>query len=489
MRNAEGDGETAAGFEPSGTLAAKSERDALRIGAALVRPHQRTISVDDRQERVDRKAMQVLLCLARSTGQEVTKEELFAAVWPGQAVSEDVLPVAVRTLRRALGDDAKAPRFIETIPRVGYRLIAPVRPATVAASRLLIALGALIGLATVILTIWWMSSVRVLPGAQKSNSEVANRAYQRGRYLATGGAEDRAAAVEELMAAIEADADFAAAHADLGWLHFESWQRGELDIDTAATMVSRLARQAIAADESLARAHRLDGVADYLLEWDFEAAERALGRALEIDPNDAETLTWSVQLLVSQGRLQEALAQTRRLGHLLAAAYEHDWEAYILNLQGRHRLALQRLLEQRELVASADVELQLAATYIWLDRPADAVPVYRRYLQQTGAAEEELARLDELARQPTISELFRLHLDVLEARGADLVAKAQMRALLGDEEDALSLLARAFELRLPSVVFVGVERGFETLRHRREFRVALLRLGLEAPETAARHER
>ncbi len=79
------------------------------------------------ERRVDYKAMQVLTCLAESPGEEVPKERIFDTVWSGTAVTDDVLTGAVSTLRRALGDDARSPRFIQTIPRVGYRLIAPVR--------------------------------------------------------------------------------------------------------------------------------------------------------------------------------------------------------------------------------------------------------------------------------------------------------------------------------------------------------------------------
>ncbi len=99
----------------------------FRLGEVLVRPHASTLEVTGELRRVDYKAMQVLLCLARDAGREVTKERILSRVWDGGAVSDDVLTGAVSTLRRALGDDPRSPRFIQTIPRVGYRLIAPLR--------------------------------------------------------------------------------------------------------------------------------------------------------------------------------------------------------------------------------------------------------------------------------------------------------------------------------------------------------------------------
>ncbi|MEM8598542.1 MAG: winged helix-turn-helix domain-containing protein [Bacteroidota bacterium] len=77
---------------------------------------------------VEPKVMAVLACLAAKAGTPVTREALMATVWPEVVVSEDALNRAVSKLRRALGDDPAAPRFIETIPTVGYRLVAPVEP-------------------------------------------------------------------------------------------------------------------------------------------------------------------------------------------------------------------------------------------------------------------------------------------------------------------------------------------------------------------------
>ena len=71
----------------------------------------------------------VLQCLVDQPGQLVTKQELLDTVWSGTTVSEGVLKVCVRRIRRALGDAATRPRFIETVHRRGYRFIAPLSSA------------------------------------------------------------------------------------------------------------------------------------------------------------------------------------------------------------------------------------------------------------------------------------------------------------------------------------------------------------------------
>jgi DNA-binding winged helix-turn-helix (wHTH) protein/tetratricopeptide (TPR) repeat protein len=75
------------------------------------------------------KTLAVLRALVAQGGQLVTKEALLAAVWPATVVSESVLTVAIRELRRALGDQARRPQFIKTVHGRGYRFIAPVTEA------------------------------------------------------------------------------------------------------------------------------------------------------------------------------------------------------------------------------------------------------------------------------------------------------------------------------------------------------------------------
>jgi DNA-binding winged helix-turn-helix (wHTH) protein len=82
--------------------------------------------------RLEPKMMDVLVSLARRAGQVVSKDELASAVWPDLYVTESVITRAIAGLRRALVDDAREPRFIETIAKRGYRLL-PV-PTPVAAS-------------------------------------------------------------------------------------------------------------------------------------------------------------------------------------------------------------------------------------------------------------------------------------------------------------------------------------------------------------------
>ncbi|HMH01386.1 MAG TPA: transcriptional regulator, partial [Terriglobales bacterium] len=98
----------------------------FRVGPWLVRPSLNSISQNGTSDRVERKVMEVLVCLAEHSGEAVPKEKLLQTVWPDTFVSDDVLKRSVSELRRVFGDDAHESRIIETIPKRGYRLVAPV---------------------------------------------------------------------------------------------------------------------------------------------------------------------------------------------------------------------------------------------------------------------------------------------------------------------------------------------------------------------------
>src|SRR6266508_4306668 len=74
--------------------------------------------------RLTPKSLALLRCLAERPGRVVTKDELFAAVWPDTTISDAALVTCIQEIRKALRDDARRPRYIETLHRRGYRFIA-----------------------------------------------------------------------------------------------------------------------------------------------------------------------------------------------------------------------------------------------------------------------------------------------------------------------------------------------------------------------------
>ena len=102
------------------------EREAFRVGGWWVEPRRNRLTRDGVSVRVEPKVMELLVCLAERPGEVLPRALLLEKVWPGVVVGDDALSLSVSKLRKALADDRRRPRFVETIPKTGYRLIAAV---------------------------------------------------------------------------------------------------------------------------------------------------------------------------------------------------------------------------------------------------------------------------------------------------------------------------------------------------------------------------
>lgn len=101
----------------------------FRLGDWLVQPDLNRVVGPDGDVRLEPRVMLVLLCLAREPGAVVGRDALLDEVWEGTFVGEESLTRAISDLRRAFGDNARRPAYIETIRQKGYRLVAAVVPA------------------------------------------------------------------------------------------------------------------------------------------------------------------------------------------------------------------------------------------------------------------------------------------------------------------------------------------------------------------------
>ena len=99
--------------------------DRYFLGPFEIWPDQHRITGPDGEQRLEPKAMAVLQELVAAEGRTVPREVLIGAVWPRGFVTDDALNGCVAQLRRAFGDHAHAPRYIATVPKVGYRLVQP----------------------------------------------------------------------------------------------------------------------------------------------------------------------------------------------------------------------------------------------------------------------------------------------------------------------------------------------------------------------------
>ena len=85
-----------------------------------------TLTKDGASVRLENRAAALFEFLCQTSGQLVTHEEIIQQVWGGRFISPNSVAVVISDVRRALGDDARNPKYIETLPKRGYRMIARV---------------------------------------------------------------------------------------------------------------------------------------------------------------------------------------------------------------------------------------------------------------------------------------------------------------------------------------------------------------------------
>jgi DNA-binding winged helix-turn-helix (wHTH) protein len=111
-------------------MSAEETSSGLQIGDWTVHPALDCISRGTETQKLEPRAMRLLLCLADSAGSVVSVDRLLAEVWPDVVVGSASVYQAVSQLRKILGDVDPSPTYIATVPRKGYRLIASVQRAT-----------------------------------------------------------------------------------------------------------------------------------------------------------------------------------------------------------------------------------------------------------------------------------------------------------------------------------------------------------------------
>jgi DNA-binding winged helix-turn-helix (wHTH) protein len=111
---------------PVQTIGRGSAPGAFDLEGWTVEPQLNRISSADDSVHLEPKAMTVLVCLAEHAGDVVSRQALVDRVWSTEFIADTTLTHTIADLRKAFGDNPRSPRFIETIPKRGYRLVAEV---------------------------------------------------------------------------------------------------------------------------------------------------------------------------------------------------------------------------------------------------------------------------------------------------------------------------------------------------------------------------
>lgn len=296
--------------------------------------------------RLEPKVAELLFLLASRPNEVFSREEIQKALWPDVVVGEDALARLVFKLRRDLLDDPKAPRFVETLPKRGYRLIldepalpAPSLPAPPAAAgrragwvilapMLAVAIGAAFWLLRPAAGPSAPATPPAFPPAAPAGETPAAIAARAGDFYFQYSREDNEAAIELFERLVGSHPDYAPAYAGLanalvqrvmrwpsepaGTVHTTlrtALADGHMRLPSARPTLERaeaLARQAVALEPEDAEAWKALGLVSSARE-DPDAALAAYRRALDLDPDAWGASINLGDVLEIAGRGEEAL--------------------------------------------------------------------------------------------------------------------------------------------------------------------------------------
>jgi DNA-binding winged helix-turn-helix (wHTH) protein/tetratricopeptide (TPR) repeat protein len=267
----------------------------------------------------------VLAILAGRAGQVVEREEIRQLVWGDSFLDFDAsLNFSIKQIRQALGDSATEPRFVETLPRRGYRFLAAVRsgpmpistpPEPVPSPRpaprrgMSLALLSMTLLAGALLVLLG-NRQEPLVGPPRQAKLSAHESYLQGIYLRGQQRPEKAAA--RLHDAVLLDPSFAEAYSALAMAKNDVEQPLWPDMEA----IDAAARRAIELDPNLAQAHFVLAENLFHAHLDWEQAGREYRQALALNPKDSETHRGYAFYLASLGRHDEAIASIIRAREL-----------------------------------------------------------------------------------------------------------------------------------------------------------------------------
>jgi DNA-binding winged helix-turn-helix (wHTH) protein len=405
--------------------------------------------------------------LVERPGDVVTREELRAALWPdGTHVDyEHGLNNAAARLRRVLGDPASAPRFVETLPRTGYRFIAPVRAVTAAPATSVAA----------------MTEVPSRPAPRRLRAPAVVAAA----FIFVAGAAG-GLLVSRWSAAAPAARPLTGAQeqAERSLIYTRMVLDGELPAGLVYDVAHATASRALARDATLAEAHVAAGYVAMWGRWDWALASRHFDTAQALAPSSARARQARALWLSARERhaqARQAIADARRLDpESIGIARD---EARIAFVAGDARAAVDRL---RALLAAHPDDIPahelMSEALASLGRNAEAAHYFGRFLVLIGIGEAHARADGRLLAARGMAGLMRRNLSRPSGKPPDRYGVpfklAASHAIVGEVDAALTWLEQAIGQRDSRLLWLRVHPRFEPLRADPRFQTLLARVGL-----------
>lgn len=425
---------------------------------------------------LENKQLQVLLQLVAAAGQVVSKQVLLDQVWANRVVGDDVLAVAISHIRKALGDNARSPHWIKTLPGQGYQFIGPIdrveqtkarsildgktdwpaEPTTIhRGSAMVVAMVAfLLFLATVFL-LHLRTTDETLSGQDLLQSDQL------------GDWQQALTIFENRVEADPSDAEAYIGQARAQLLILSD--RPQL-LHHSSDEILALIDKAIALRPNSAALHQFMARTQFLVAWDIEAAEASFETALALDSESADIHLAYAQLLLAKGEFAGASAALDAARNLNPQNWASPVAAWIYNMQERYDLAT---LELEKLLALRPdtLEYHISAQSIFENsgHPQRAFEHLKRTLEMKRFDATTVAEAQSAFDRDGLPGVYHWlaferseTTDIGQYRPPLSLARYALKA--GDKQAALAHLQQALEQRQYQLLWLAIDPAYKPLR-------------------------
>jgi DNA-binding winged helix-turn-helix (wHTH) protein/TolB-like protein/thioredoxin-like negative regulator of GroEL len=318
-----------------------------------------------------------------------------------------------------------------------------------------------------------------------TENRAAYELYLQGRYFVNQGYASRVTkGIEFFQQAVATDPNFALAHAGLAEAYFHLARSGTVMSTEVMPKAKTAALRSLTLDEALAEAHLVAAQIKTYYDWDWAGAEQEYQRALHLNPSQAEAQHWYGRHLVALGRFAEAQAalnRARQLDPLSISISLSIGDAYYYARQ--YDPAIRQLEQTREMNPNYPyTRWALGRAYLQQAKYQEAIAVLQEELQRTRANPPLLATLGyTYAISGRRDEALKILTEMKALARTKYFSPMSMVLIypgLGEPEQALDWLEKAYAERSHRLAFLKVDPLFDSLRANPRFAAQQQRIGL-----------
>lgn len=418
----------------------------------------------------------LLVAFIDHPAETLSRDWLLATVWRGKTVTGESLLVAISQVRKALGDDTRAPSYIKTIPGKGYQLVAMAGPAETPSARKTWMVAVSVAAAGLVCTV-----VAVLALLAKPPGTALDAAEKK---IAAGDPASLKAAIRDLRV-LAGQTPSAGAFTGLAEAKMRLMGDAVAEPDNCRE-VTGLLDSAITLDASHARAYRLRAEARFLCRHDAAGAEADYRTALRLAPSDDGAALGYSGLLLAERRYSESRVQIQAARRINPLAYSAPTVVWLYQMQGQDDLAY-RELTRIEGAGADDRWFHISALRVHTKagRDTEAFRHLGWLMQREGYTRDDIATARTVLAGGGMNAVFGWLLARKDT--TDLghytppLSWARYALAAGEREQAMVYLEQAFARHQIPLIWADVDPAYIPVRDDPRFRTWLAEIRKPVP--------